>query len=109
MPDGIIRRLISERGFGFIQLTEGEQLFFHSNQLQGITLQALKEGQQVKFEISQGRKGPIAIKIRPYTDGSKKGLESDLSDSGFFSWGKDNIRAQRRAFRSRDRKVSGWK
>ena len=63
MPQGKIKRLVSDRGFGFI---EGDQddLFFHHSEIQGTTLEELNEGQMVEYEVGQGRKGPCATSVR---------------------------------------------
>src|SRR4030042_7088581 len=45
MAKGAIRRLITDRGFGFIQRAEGADLFFHRNELQGADYDSLKEGE----------------------------------------------------------------
>ncbi len=65
MPKGTIRRLIADRGFGFIQTAEDKDLFFHRNQLQGVEYSSLREGQQVEFEVRQGRNGrPEAFSVK---------------------------------------------
>ena len=65
MPKGTIRRLIADRGFGFIEMERGEELFFHRSQIQGIDYNSLREGQQVEFEIRQGSDGrPQAVRVR---------------------------------------------
>ena len=65
MPKGTIKRLISDRGFGFIKTEEGKELFFHRNELQGVDFNSLREGQQVEFEVGQGRNSrPEAQKVR---------------------------------------------
>ncbi len=65
MPKGTIKRLISDRGFGFIYTNEGKDLFFHRNELQAVVFSSLREGQQVEFEVGQGRNGrPEAVKVR---------------------------------------------
>jgi CspA family cold shock protein len=64
MPKGTIRRLIAERGFGFIQTAEGKDLFFHRSQLQGVDYTSLREGQEVEFELGKGRDGRTeAVKV----------------------------------------------
>ncbi len=64
MPKGTIRRLM-DRGYGFIKLELGEELFFHSNDLIGVEFNSLKEGQEVEFEKGQGRDSrPQAVKVR---------------------------------------------
>jgi CspA family cold shock protein len=64
MPKGTIRRLITDRGFGFIRTERGEDLFFHRNELQGVEFASMKEGQQVEFEVEQGPDGSCAAKVR---------------------------------------------
>lgn len=116
MAEGVIKRLVSERGFGFIKPTEGRDLFFHGNQLRGTTFQALTEGLAVEFEIGQGPKGPMATEIRLRTDGMRKRPdnggrklpETIDKDTDVLSGAKDTTRARRRALRSRDRKESDW-
>ena len=65
MPKGTIKRLITDRGFGFIRTEEREELFFHRNQLQGVDYNSLREGQEVEFEMRRGPDGrPQAEKVR---------------------------------------------
>ena len=63
MTEGTIARL-TDRGFGFIA-REGEEkdLFFHSNELDGVEFNDLKEGDKVTFEVAEGPKGPNATKV----------------------------------------------
>ena len=51
MLKGTIRRLITDRGFGFIKTTEGKDLFFHRNEIEGVEFASLREGQEVEFEV----------------------------------------------------------
>lgn len=62
--NGTIKTL-TEKGFGFIA-REGEtkDLFFHSNDLNGVTFAELKVGDAVTFEIEQGPKGPAAKNVQ---------------------------------------------
>jgi CspA family cold shock protein len=65
MAKGIIRRLITDRGFGFIKTEEETDIFFHRNELQEVDYDSLTEGQQVEFEIEPGRNDrPQAVKVR---------------------------------------------
>ena len=65
MAKGTIKRLIAERGFGFIKTEEETELFFHRNDLEEVEYNSLTEGQQVEFEIGQGRDGrPQAVRVR---------------------------------------------
>jgi len=52
------------RGYGFITLEEGKDIFFHQTALQGLSFDSLKEGQPVEFETEEGPKGPRAVNIR---------------------------------------------
>ena len=65
MANGTIRRLIADRGFGFMQTAEGTDLFFHRSELQGVEFDTLREGQEVEFDTGKGRDGrPAAVKVR---------------------------------------------
>ena len=64
MPTGAIRRLVKERGFGFIKSDDGQDLFFHRSELRGVTFELLKEGESVEFEKGEGPKGPKAVNIK---------------------------------------------
>ena len=63
MQTGTIARL-TDKGFGFIK-REGQErdLFFHSNELVGVTFDELREGDQVTFEVAESPKGPNAVKV----------------------------------------------
>jgi len=63
MEQGTIKRLM-DRGFGFIAREGSDKdLFFHSNELQGVEFNELKEGDKVQFEVGESPKGPNAIKV----------------------------------------------
>jgi CspA family cold shock protein len=61
--EGTIKTL-TEKGFGFIA-REGEtkDLFFHSNDLNGVSFNDLKVGDAVTFDVEQGPKGPAAKNV----------------------------------------------
>ena len=65
MSKGTIKRLVSDKGFGFIQDEGGGELFFHRSSVTGATFEELKEGQAVGYEQGQGPKGPRAENVRP--------------------------------------------
>ena len=57
---GVIKRL-TDKNFGFIEV-EGQEkdLFFHANELDGVTFEELKEGDTVEFEVdNENPKGPV--------------------------------------------------
>ena len=65
MPKGTIRRLMTDRGYGFIKPEQGEELFFHRSKLQGVDYSSLREGQEVEFKVGQGRNGRSeAVEVR---------------------------------------------
>ncbi len=61
---GTIKRLVRDRGFGFIRSAEGQEVFFHRTSLQDLTFDNLREGEKVEFEVQQGEKGPRAVNVR---------------------------------------------
>ncbi len=64
MHTGTIKKLVRERGFGFISDTDGRELFFHQSGLVEAKYDALTEGQKVSFEVEQSPKGPRAVQIQ---------------------------------------------
>jgi CspA family cold shock protein len=64
MHNGKIKKLVRERGFGFISDTDGREVFFHQSSLIDTKFDLLKEDQEVEFEIEKSPKGPRAINVR---------------------------------------------
>jgi len=64
MPQGTIKKVIADKGFGFIEGEKGD-LFFHHSEVEGATIEQLQIGQLVEFEEGRGPKGPRAEKVRP--------------------------------------------
>jgi CspA family cold shock protein len=62
MPQGKIKKIIADKGFGFIEGDRGD-LFFHHSELQGVAIEELREGQEVEYQIGQGKKGPCATSV----------------------------------------------
>ena len=69
MSKGRIERLITDRGFGFIETTQGEDLFFHCSKLREIEFADLHENQIVEFDVAQFPQGLQAVNVR--TSGSE--------------------------------------
>jgi cold shock protein len=64
MTNGTIKRVISERGFGFIADDEGKEYFFHRDGLSStIDFDRLVGGETVSFDVEAGPKGPRAVKV----------------------------------------------
>jgi CspA family cold shock protein len=61
---GTIKRLMSDKGFGFIAAGGNEEYFFHQSACTGVRFDELREGQRVTFEIGRGPKGPRAENVR---------------------------------------------
>jgi CspA family cold shock protein len=62
---GIIKRLNTEKGFGFITPDGGDKdVFFHSSSLVEVTFPDLHEGDKVSFETEQSEKGPRATNVK---------------------------------------------
>jgi CspA family cold shock protein len=64
MPDGKIKTL-SDKGFGFITTSSGQDIFFHSSNLDGISFNELRQGQHVTYTEGRGPKGPRAENVKP--------------------------------------------
>ena len=64
MHTGEIKKLIRDRGFGFISDTDGREVFFHQTSLVDAKFDTLTEGQKVEFDIEKSEKGPRAVNIR---------------------------------------------
>ena len=63
MPQGKVKKILAEKGFGFIQ-TDRDDLFFHHSELKGVVIEDLQEGQAVEYEVGKGPKGPCATSVR---------------------------------------------
>lgn len=63
MNKGKIKKLVRERGFGFIIDADGKEVFFHQSGLIDVSFEALNEGQEVAYEIEQSPKGPRAVNV----------------------------------------------
>lgn len=63
MPQGKIKTVVADRGFGFLDSPQGD-LFFHHSALEGVSIEALSQGQVVEFELGRGPKGPRAESVR---------------------------------------------
>ncbi|HAW60390.1 MAG TPA: cold-shock protein [Actinobacteria bacterium] len=61
---GKVKWFSAEKGYGFIQREDGEDVFVHFSAIQEEGYRALEEGQEVEFEIVEGDRGPQAAKVR---------------------------------------------
>jgi len=63
MPQGTVKKLLTDKGFGFIEGERGD-IFFHHSALEGTTIEALSVGQQVEYDEGRGPKGPRAENVK---------------------------------------------
>ena len=61
---GTIKRIVRDKGFGFVAAGDGTEYFFHNSACAGCRFDDLREGQSVTFEKGQGPKGPRAENLR---------------------------------------------
>jgi CspA family cold shock protein len=65
MPTGTIKKLVQDRGFGFIAAEDGREYFFHRTGLDSsVNFDSLAGGEHVSFEIEPSQKGPRANRIK---------------------------------------------
>lgn len=57
---GVIKRIVSEKGFGFINGPGNIEYFFHRTAVRDVSMDDLREGQKVRFEEEKSAKGPRA-------------------------------------------------
>ena len=64
VANGTIKRLVRDRGFGFIRDEGGQEWFFHRTAVESGAFEQLNEGQRVSFDEEPSQKGPRAGNIR---------------------------------------------
>ena len=60
---GTVKWFNAEKGYGFIQVEGGEDVFVHFSAIQGDGFKTLDEGQEVEFEITEGNRGPQGANV----------------------------------------------
>ncbi len=61
--NGTIKRLVRDKGFGFVAAQDGNEYFFHQSACNNVSFDSLREGDSVTFEKGQGPKGPRAENV----------------------------------------------
>jgi CspA family cold shock protein len=61
---GSVKKVILEKGFGFIRSDDGKEVFFHRSAVEGRAFGRLREGTPVSFEVEKTGKGPRAKTVR---------------------------------------------
>lgn len=62
---GTIKKLVADRGFGFIVQDNGPDLFFHHSAVENRGFENLNEGDSVQFEVDENAAKPRAKSVRP--------------------------------------------
>ena len=63
MNNGKVKWFSNQKGYGFIQTNDGNDIFVHFSAIQTDGFKTLAQGQEVEFEISEGPKGPQAANV----------------------------------------------
>lgn len=63
MMTGTVKWFNAEKGFGFIEREDGDDVFVHFSGIAGEGYKTLEEGQNVEFEITEGDRGPQATNV----------------------------------------------
>ncbi|MCQ6277842.1 cold-shock protein CspD [Bacillus sp. EB600] len=63
MQNGKVKWFNNEKGYGFIEVEGGDDVFVHFSAIQGDGFKSLEEGQEVSFEIVEGNRGPQAANV----------------------------------------------
>ena len=61
---GRIKKLVRDRGFGFINADDGKEIFFHHTAVRELDFDNLREGKKIEFGVERGDKGPRATNVR---------------------------------------------
>ena len=63
MENGTVKWFSNQKGYGFIQKDDGNDIFVHFSAIQSEGFKTLAQGQEVVFEVSEGPKGPQAANV----------------------------------------------
>lgn len=64
MAEGNVKWFSDQKGYGFIEQDNGNDIFVHHSQIIGSGFKSLSEGDRVSFEVGSGQKGPAAQNVR---------------------------------------------
>lgn len=63
MQSGVVKWFNAEKGYGFIQMEDGNDVFVHFSAIEEEGFKTLDEGQEVTFEVVEGERGPQATNV----------------------------------------------
>lgn len=63
MNEGTVKWFNSDKGFGFIERNDGDDVFVHFSSIQGDGFKSLEEGQRVSFDVEEGQRGLQAANV----------------------------------------------
>lgn len=64
MVAGRIKKIIPDRGFGFVRGDDGNEVFFHRTEVTATDFDSLEEGEAVTFDVVDSPKGPRAKNLQ---------------------------------------------
>jgi len=63
LGEGTVKWFNDQKGYGFIEQDNGEDVFVHHSEITGSGFKSLSEGDRVTFDIGEGKKGPAAQNV----------------------------------------------
>lgn len=64
MASGTVKKVMKDRGFGFIRTQDGKEVFFHRSECKSLDFDAIQQGEEVDFDEQNDPKGPRARNVR---------------------------------------------
>lgn len=83
LASGTVKFFNNEKGYGFISRGDGDDVFVHYSNIQGSGYRSLEEGDEVEFDIADGRKGKEAQNVRRLESGPPAPTPAPKPDQTF--------------------------